>query len=214
MPLPTLHLWVAERAAQLAGLPVSGRYLLGNLAPDAIHMRPDTDRTDKNRTHLREPNWNSAWDNSRLLLRQAQGDPYLLGCALHVLVDYLWIVGPWKNFRNALTPEEDAHWRKLYYADCDAIDRWLYQQGNSQALWMAVLKAPTADYLDLVSAGEVDLWRKDRHEFLRHSRQMQPARHITLTQAQTFVQEAGQGLARELTDSGAVQAVLDAREVL
>ena len=104
--------------------------------------------------------------------------------------------------------------QKLYYQDCDAIDRWLYQQGNSQALWAAVLKAPTADYLDLVSANEVDLWRKDRHEFLRHSRQMQPARHITLTQAQTFVQETGQGLARELTDSGAVQAVLDAREVL
>ena len=83
-----------------------------------------------------------------------------------------------------------------------------------KALWAAVLKAPTADYLDLVSANEVDLWRKDRHEFLRHSRQMQPARHITLPQAQTFVQEAGQGLARELTDSGAGQAVLDAREVL
>lgn len=214
MPLPTLHLWVAERAAQLAGLPISGRYLLGNLAPDAIHMRSDTGRSDKDRTHLREPNWNSAWDNSRILLRQAKGDAYLIGCALHVLVDYLWILGPWKNFRNGLTPEENQQWRKLYYQDCDAIDRWLYQQGNSQALWNAVLKAPTADYLDLVSAGEVDEWRKDRYENLRHSRQMQPARRITLTIAQTFVEEAAQGLARELVDSGAVEAALAARELI
>lgn len=214
MPLPTLHLWVAERAAQLAGLPISGRYLLGNLAPDAIHMRSDTDRSDKDRTHLREPNWNSAWDNSRILLRQAKGDAYLIGCALHVLVDYLWILGPWKNFRNGLTPEENQQWRKLYYQDCDAIDRWLHQQGNSQALWNAVLKAPTADYLDLVSAGEVDEWRKDRYENLRHSRQMQPARHITLTIAQNFVEAAAQGLARELVESGAVEAVLEARELI
>jgi len=52
MPLPMVHLAVAVRLYEAQGvLPPSG-FLLGSLAPDAIHARPGTQRADKDVTHL------------------------------------------------------------------------------------------------------------------------------------------------------------------
>ena len=36
MPSSTMHLLVAQAVAQASAIPLTGRFLLGNLAPDAV----------------------------------------------------------------------------------------------------------------------------------------------------------------------------------
>lgn len=196
MPLPTLHLLVAQVAAEKAGISLSGRFLLGNLAPDAIHARPGADRVDKNRTHLRVPDWNSSIERSRQLMAEHVDDPFLVGCAMHILTDAYWLAGPWKKFR-AMMPEEitEEEERTLYYRDTDALDRYLFRQNAVHQLWSAAMAAKATDYADLVTGAEVDAWRKDRYAALQQSRRIDNTRYITVGMMQDFVEEASKRLA-------------------
>jgi hypothetical protein len=49
MPWPMVHFAIAEKLFDHEPLP---EFLLGSIAPDAIHMRENTTRQDKNKTHL------------------------------------------------------------------------------------------------------------------------------------------------------------------
>jgi hypothetical protein len=55
MPLPMVHLAVAVRVHEVESRVPSSAFLLGSIAPDAIHMRPGTGRDDKRRVHLVDP---------------------------------------------------------------------------------------------------------------------------------------------------------------
>lgn len=52
MPLPMVHLAIAVQAHKLISSEPTPAFLLGSIAPDAIHMRPNTTRNDKQKTHL------------------------------------------------------------------------------------------------------------------------------------------------------------------
>ena len=61
MPLPMIHLAVAVGVHTLAGREPSAAFLLGSIAPDAIHMRDGADRSDKERTHLEGRRYPRRW---------------------------------------------------------------------------------------------------------------------------------------------------------
>ncbi|MCP1135166.1 hypothetical protein NKT34_17850 [Paenibacillus polysaccharolyticus] len=53
MPLPMVHLSVAHQLANTLPEPLDlGAFYLGNIAPDAIHIREGTTREDKQYTHF------------------------------------------------------------------------------------------------------------------------------------------------------------------
>ncbi len=73
MPLPMVHLAVAIQMHRLEQRIPSPDFLLGSIAPDAIHMRPDTGREDKQRVHLAEiPDPDH--ERVRLSMTQCQAD--------------------------------------------------------------------------------------------------------------------------------------------
>ncbi len=211
MPLPMIHLLTAKYAAERAGLPSSGRYLLGNLAPDAVHMRSAGAREGKIRSHFRENGFVESAGQARRVLRESDGDGFIIGYAAHILVDYIWAAGPLKHVRTVLRDRED--WKKAYYQDCDLIDRWLYIQGENRRQWNAVMVAQPSGFADLVTATEVDEWRKDRYDALRYADDTgnQP-QILTVTEVTEFMDRAADDLAAELIRSGAVElAILRAR---
>jgi hypothetical protein len=55
MPLPMVHLWVAVQMGEARGIWPSPEFLLGSIAPDAVHMRPGYERVHKRRSHLQDP---------------------------------------------------------------------------------------------------------------------------------------------------------------
>lgn len=206
MPLPTIHLLVAEEVAHRTGMGLSGRCLLGAIAPDAVHMRKDSTLDDKHETHLRTEGLKHSWPAAIQLLSNCRRDPFTTGYALHVMTDFLWINGPWRDFTRSLPgdlPTEEI--KKIYYRDMNHIDNWLFRQAGSRRLWDALLKAPITALPQYVSLGEVSAWRRDRYLRLMEARRSQPAGYITLDITRRFITEAGQRLA------GPVQEALTSR---
>jgi hypothetical protein len=207
MPLPMVHFAIAvELAARIQQQP-TGAFLLGSIAPDAIHMRPGTDRLDKRRTHLNEPP--DTADHAQLYswLRQhaPAADPQLaftVGYLAHILADRLWLERVVTPFRSRLASDADpAVIRALYYQETDQIDFDLYHQVPWRALvWEAVQSAVAPNYLPLLSAEEIDQWRQRKlHWFgeLKQEPKIRP-QYISATILATYIDAAVEAIADQL----------------
>lgn len=73
MPLPMAHLAVAVRIQNLVDRNSFPNFLLGSIAPDAIHMRPGSGPDDKQRGHLSESDV-LLYERARLLCVQNRSD--------------------------------------------------------------------------------------------------------------------------------------------
>jgi len=162
-----VHLGIAfQLATQLDRLP-SSAFLLGSIAPDAIHMRVGADGAAKRIVHLNEPPDTMEHDAIRELLhRYSQMKALLLhfaaGYAAHLLADRLWnrtIIEPMQT-RCAASMDAPTV-RTLYYEETDQLDFNLYHRAawRSQA-WDLLDRAVAPDFPPLLTAQEVNLWRQ------------------------------------------------------
>lgn len=199
MPSSTMHLLVSQAVAQAGSIPLTGRFLLGNLAPDAVAMRNGYTPQDRERAHLRNPDWRAAWSQAGEVISLYPQDPFVIGACIHILTDYLWLAQPYRYFKEH-TPEglSDREARARYYADVEALDRYLFRQTGSHNLWSAAMAAQPQNFADLVSAAEVDMWRKDRYALLQQTKPMEPAQVLTVSMAQKFIESTARRLGREL----------------
>lgn len=133
MPLPMVHLSVAVSLSEAAGHFPGPDFLLGNLAPDSIHMRPHSERRDKEHVHLRDLGVSSRELVQIFRERHGMDGSPLLGFAggylTHLLTDHLWwemVIAPFHKKFPPSFPE--AELRSLYYRDTDQIDVDLYRR--------------------------------------------------------------------------------------
>lgn len=168
MPLPMVHFWVAVRMAQARGTFPSREFLLGSIAPDAVHVRPDYERAYKRRSHLNDPP--DSEDHARVRdfvvehVRDTGANDaaarYAIGYAAHVLTDRLWlqrVYNPFRERNQHLTREE---LRSLYYQETDQIDFNLYHGSRwREPVWKVLEAVEAPDEVQLVTPSEVDQWR-------------------------------------------------------
>jgi hypothetical protein len=199
MPLPMVHLGIAfQLAIPLDRFP-SPAFLLGSIAPDAIHTRAGADGVAKRIVHLNEPHDTTEHDAIRKLLHQySQMKTSLLhfaaGYAAHLLADRLWnrtIIQPIQA-RCAASMDAPAL-RALYYLETDQLDFNLYHQitWRSQA-WDLLERAVAPDFPPLLTAQEVDLWRQQTLQWfdkLKQEPKIVP-RHITDNDVASYTCEA------------------------
>ena len=130
MPYALVHLAIARQAE--APQEPSPAYLLGCLAPDAIHARPGADRALKRHTHLldRAGEWPALlqdWLASLGPLQGAQRD-LVRGYATHLLSDRLWAATVVAEFRASAPPGlGEADLARLYYGEMDGLEGALYR---------------------------------------------------------------------------------------
>jgi hypothetical protein len=169
MPLPMVHLAVAVQLAEIAGQPPSPSFLLGSIAPDAIHMRPNIrlgNQGDKEVTHLNHPVDTADHQRVRDMLIEYLDDTsslkqFAAGYAAHILVDRLWIKTIMGSFRASIPTEmDDAARRTLYYQETDQIDCNLYQHMPwREAVWRDLRQAAAPDFQPWLSAAEIEGWQ-------------------------------------------------------
>jgi hypothetical protein len=162
MPLPMVHLAIAVGIySPQKSLPPPA-FLLGSLAPDAIHMRPDSGRGDKEAVHLGQ-------DPARLrnlLASHTEGADHLpnfaAGYVAHVLADRLWRQTVYPAFLARLPKETAAaDLRTLYYRDTDQIDCDLYRALPWRPeVWTLLASAPAIDFPPLLAAAEIARWQE------------------------------------------------------
>lgn len=213
MPLPMVHLAVAvTMLPDLQDWSAPG-FLLGSLAPDAIHMRPGWTPDDKRRVHLFLSSTeipDGAQDAARdLLVRwQEQGvamGPLHAGYAAHVLTDLLWRARVWFPLRSSLPADMDyAQGRALYYRETDEIDRQIFETAPwREQVWRLLAEAQPADVPGMVSATEMALWRQRTLGWFDHlAPAAEPPRHLTPDGVLSFAEEAADQVLTWLADWG------------
>jgi hypothetical protein len=168
MPLPMVHLAVAVRChTRLNGAPTPA-FLLGSIAPDAVHVRPQAGRGDKWRTHLYVVQLPETLGRLRTgwLVRQGQADgpqmaAFAQGYALHLLADRLWYSTIMPAFRRSMPPQWPRRQRiDRYYQETHQLDRRLYHSAPWRAeVWDKLARAQPVDFGSLLTAAEIAAWR-------------------------------------------------------
>lgn len=213
MPLPMVHLAVAVTMLPDLNDARAPACILGNLAPDAIHMRPGWTSDDKRRVHLFLSSTHIADGAEQaarnLLVRwQEQGvamGPLHVGYIAHVLTDLLWRARVWFPLSSSL-PSEIGHEerRALYYRETDEIDRQIFQTAPwRDQVWRLLAEAQPADVPGMVSATEIALWHQRTLGWFDHlGPATEPPRYLTTDGVLSFVEHAAEQVLGWLTDWG------------
>jgi len=209
MPLPMVHFGVAIKYSESIDVPAT--FFLGNIAPDAIHMRKNTNRQDKSFTHfaVNEIVDISSLENTyrKYVLRNQDRDWewFVRGYFAHVLTDYYWLHSVYKNFKNKvlnenLTKEEN---RSIYYQETDQIDYNLYHtKGWKDTVWNQLIQTKVYNFEPFLSFDEINFWRlRTLHWFdLISDEPLVQPKYITEKQVNDFIEETTEHIKRILKE--------------
>jgi hypothetical protein len=128
----------------------SPAFLLGSIAPDAIHSRENSNRQDKNQTHLCKadgsmPDLESLQNFCKSNLNKYE-DPdwnsFVLGYASHVLADLRWTETVWEEYIAKIKQSEDHNEpiKRIYNLEVCQLDYDLYKEE-----WAGYIFASLAD---------------------------------------------------------------------
>src|SRR5262245_5263037 len=174
MPQPLVHFAVCLEMSKLSAKPVTPEFLLGSIAPDAIHMRPGINRYDKWRTHLRSKLLNEIvneeyFEAVHCFVVQPRYDclsnmDFIEGYAAHVLTDWLWhnaISRPFlAGLPGAMTVQER---NQLYSCETEQLEIELYHRLPwRHEVWRLLKQAIACDVDDLVTAEEISRFRESK----------------------------------------------------
>jgi hypothetical protein len=167
MPLPMVHLAVAMRLCSSRGIAPSPAFLLGSLAPDAIHMRDSVLSEDKHYVHLRKARDQEDLRRIHDLLKSHRSQSpdmkdFAEGYVVHILTDLVWASTVYEVFCSSL-PEGIAPQaqRILYYQETDQVDFNLYATVPWRSeVWELLDTARPVDFDSLLTAEEIRGWQQ------------------------------------------------------
>jgi hypothetical protein len=215
MPLPMVHLGIAknihESGFSLTEVP---QYYLGSIAPDAIHMRSNSEKTAKSKTHLIPADKTRIDLDEREYLRFlldfieqnqfAAGSDFLWGYCMHVYSDLLWTKTVYTDFMEKYekdaSPIQDK--RMAYYNDTDIIDQILFNEiGWRDDVWQQLQIAEGIDLPGLLTAAEMNAWKeRTLHWFdSGKSRHKNPVRYMTKTDILIFIDDCSRRILADIS---------------
>ena len=203
MPLPMIHLSIAKSILD-SGYKANdvSQFYLGSISPDAIHMRKDTNRKDKNDTHLipEGKRWIDVDEAEYygfmldyFLKNQHKADKdFLCGYGIHILADMIWTKQVYYEFveRYKKDPSPVQEERMAYYNDTDGLDLILYNESAWRSdVWQYLRMAHCADFLDLLSGDEINLWKERTLNWFDSGNGINkyPVKYIAITDVHNFL---------------------------
>lgn len=159
-----VHLSVA---VNMYGADQNSYFFLGSIAPDAIHIRPNTRYHDKISVHLADlPE--QRFERARQLFAQYRTDEsdanetaFADGYVTHLLTDFLWrerVIGQFRKQVPSSLPY-DKKW-KLYYQETDQNDFNLYcQMPWRKSVWAKLSETIPGNFGIFLTSDEIAKWR-------------------------------------------------------
>ncbi len=166
MPLPMVHLGTArEYASNHSSILNCPEYYLGSISPDAIHMRKNIRKEDKQNTHLCVSGDFNINKVIKFLKEKEKKDNYkfILGYGMHILTDIIWSNTLYKKFELKYKKEFDSlhDIKDAYYNDTDQLDFELYKTFNWRPIvWDLLKKAKGYDVDGILSSDEITAWNE------------------------------------------------------
>lgn len=185
MSFQMIHMEIAYRLLQyLPQVKHPAEFILGSVAPDAVHMAPDAvrlaadfDVTRKVQSHLFngcglwgdtqnyerwEQNIDAFYERNVAVETEPAYRDFMLGIFVHCLTDRWNDLKIWRKaqskYLSSMPPEE---FREVFYQEYRRIDWWLYQNSEHTAKICALLAAAETFSIDgLVDREELESLRK------------------------------------------------------
>lgn len=166
MAQPMMHLLIADALYQNKSLSIDsyGEYLLGSIAPDAVHVREDYSRELKDLSHY---NFNSHsqlthFDNFLKKYKTLENKDFTLGYLVHLISDMVWyhiVRVPFKlNYANGLSHHMSMN--EAYYYDCEQIDYVLCSDNACSNIIQNLKHSISYSLEGMIEANHVELWKQ------------------------------------------------------
>lgn len=171
MPWPMVHFAIATNISIFDPSP---SFLLGSIAPDAIHMRGNIARKEKGVTHLVSdgefPSIEILKSNCLEYLRinlEVDWKEYILGYFAHIYADIRWTVTIYAEFeREYYGDKKDI--RKIYNQEVSQLEFVLFrtEEWAPQSIIRKLQRANAYTISPFVTQNEVNLYRDKKIEWL------------------------------------------------
>jgi hypothetical protein len=174
MPWPMVHFAIATNVSLLNASP---NFLLGSIAPDAIHMRDNATRKDKGITHLiiedRFPSIEIIKTNCLYYLEKSNvttWKEYILGYFAHIYADLRWTETVYTDFESNYRSDKNDI-RKIYNNEVSQVEFNLLRSEDWARCIISELQQSKAFTIEpFVTETEVSQYRDLKLDWLRDDR--------------------------------------------
>ena len=138
MAQPMMHLLIADKIYTKIFIQSYGDFLLGSIAPDAVHVKENYTREIKDISHYRFDSRShiSYFDTFINEYHTSENKDFVVGYLVHLLSDMIWyhsIRVPFKKeFLKA--PSQNMSMNEAYYADCEQIEQLMFWEKNASCI--------------------------------------------------------------------------------
>ncbi|TNJ63041.1 zinc dependent phospholipase C family protein [Paenibacillus hemerocallicola] len=167
MPLPMVHFSFAVKYFDSQDVPDT--FLLGSIAPDAIHIRKSHSKVDKMKTHFNIEtelfNLETLKEHFLNYLRLSTNEEwnwFVRGYFTHLLTDHYWFDYLNKKLRDVMLKEKKRpeELKKIYYQETEQIDFNIYNHAQwCKEIWSRLLRAQAFAIQPILTVDEVNYWR-------------------------------------------------------
>lgn len=178
MAHPIMHLLIADKIYynRSSNIQSYGDFLLGSIAPDAVHEKENYTREIKDISHYRFDKSSDLGHFDTFMGEYAvpENRDFVLGYLVHLLSDMLWyhmVRVPFKeDFLSA--PSQNMSKNQAYYADCEQITQVLFEEKNVVRIIEGLGESSAFTLEGLVDADDVEAWRDKQIRAYQGRKQM------------------------------------------
>lgn len=182
MAHPIMHLLIADKIYynRSSNIQSYGDFLLGSIAPDAVHEKENYTREIKDISHYRFDKRSSFghFDTFMEAYATQENRDFVMGYLVHLLSDMIWYHAVRVPFKEAFmqAPSQRMSKNQAYYADCEQITQVLFEEKNVASIIEALNSSKAYSLEGLIDAEDVEAWRDklimayhDRKEIMIHT---------------------------------------------
>ena len=166
MAQPMMHLLIADKiyTKRIVSIHSYGDFLLGSIAPDAVHEKENYTREIKDISHYKFTSKSqiSYFDTFFDEYYTSENKDFVVGYLVHLLSDMIWYHSVRVPFKEAFqkAPLRDMSMNEAYYADCEQIEQLMYLEKNVPRIIEAINRGKAYSLEGLIDAEDVTAWRE------------------------------------------------------
>lgn len=166
MAQPMMHLLIADKiyTEKSSSIYSYSDFLLGSIAPDAVHVKENSTREIKDISHYR---FNSKshinyFDTFFYEYYTSENKDFVVGYLVHLLSDMIWYHSIRVPFEEAFlkAPSQDMSMNKAYYADCEQIEQLMFLEKDAPRIIEAVNRSNEYSLGGLIDSENVKAWKE------------------------------------------------------
>ena len=166
MAQPMMHLLIADEiyTEKSSSIHSYGDFLLGSIAPDAVHVKENYTREIKDISHYKFDSKShiSYFDTFFDEYYTSENKDFVVGYLVHLLSDMIWyhsVRVPFKEeFQKA--PLQNMSMNEAYYADCEQIEQLMYFEKNASRIIETINRGQAYSVEGLIDAEDVKAWKE------------------------------------------------------